>query len=102
MLRALTIAVLALSTLACSAAKVRDSNDRWSDGVVVANNLCARDQSAQQTNDRGGKRCQMEELVGSHLPKCVCRNEQNDDRNRNEAQQRLREADQSGQAIQGN
>lgn len=103
MLRALTIATLALSSLACSTAKVRDSNDRWSDGVVVANNLCARDHSVQHTNDRGGKPawCQMEEVVGSHLPKCVCRSEQNDDV-RNQTQQHLREADQSRQVTKGN
>jgi len=96
MSRPLNLAILLISTLGCSATQVRDSNDKWADGVVVANNMCAQNRSVQHSNDRTGKRawCQLEELVGSHLPKCVCRDEQNDDRIRNEAQQYLREAEQ--------
>ena len=89
---------------ACSQAQIRSSNDRWSDGVVVANNMCARDRSTQHTNDPEGQRanCTLEEVLGSHFQKCVCRDERQAAQEREDAQQYMLEASQSRQQVHGN
>ena len=70
MLRPLTIPILLLLALACAEARIRESNKKWGNGVVVASNMCAGDRSAQHTADPEGQRvyCGFEELVGSHIP----------------------------------
>ena len=48
----LLLALLPLAlALACAQAKTRESNKKWSDGVVVASNMCARDGSVQLPNE---------------------------------------------------
>jgi len=81
--------------LACAQAKVRESNKKWADGMVVASNMCAGDRSVHHTADPEGQRvyCSFEELVGSHIPKCVCRDEMQTPEERTEAQQYLRNAE---------
>lgn len=101
-LKLLILLPLALA-LACAQAKTRESNKKWSDGVVVASNMCARDGSVQHTKDPAGKRayCALEEIVGSHIPKCVCRDELQVNDEREEARQYMRDASQSRQLIPG-
>jgi hypothetical protein len=103
MLRPSLIPILLLPLLACSQAKVRESNKKWGDGMVVAANMCAGDRSSQHTKDPEGQRvyCGFEEVVGSHIPKCVCRDEMKSPDDRAEAQQYLREAAQARQLVHG-
>jgi len=103
MLRPLTIPILLLLALACAEARIRESNKKWGNGVVVASNMCAGDRSAQHTADPEGQRvyCGFEELVGSHIPKCVCRDEMRTPEDRAVAQQYLREAQQARQLVKG-
>ena len=95
--RPFMIPILLLLVLACAQAKVRESNSKWADGMVVATNMCARDRSVQHTADPEGRRvyCSLEEVAGSHFPKCVCRDEMQSADQRAEAVQYLREAEQS-------
>jgi hypothetical protein len=80
--------------LACAQAQVHESNKKWANGIIVASNLCAGDRSAQHTTDPAGQRvyCAFEELIGSHIPKCVCRDEMRFREERAEAQEWMREA----------
>ena len=96
--------VLLLPLLACAPAKVKQSNNKWENGLVVASNMCARDGSVQHTKDPEGQRiyCGFEELIGSHIPKCVCYDEQESAQRRAESQQYFREAEQSRQLVHGN
>jgi hypothetical protein len=41
-------------------------------------------------------------VVGSHIPKCVCRDEMKTPDERSDAQQYLREAEQARQLVRGN
>ncbi len=104
MLRLSRMCVLLLPLLACTKAQVKQSNSKWTDGLVVANNMCAKDGSVQHTKDPEGQRiyCGFEELVGTHIPKCICYDEQESAERRAEAQQYLREAEQSRQLVHGN
>ena len=97
--RRLTIPILLLPMLACAQAKVRESNKKWADGVVVASNMCSGDRSAQHTKDPEGQRiyCGFEELVGTHIPKCVCRDEMLTPEQRAEAQDYLRQKGEGAQ-----
>ena len=97
MLRLLMLEILLLPVLACSQAKIRESNKKWSDGLIVATNLCAHDGTVHASKDPEGQRiyCGLEELVGSHIPKCVCRDEAEIADRRNESQQYFREAQQN-------
>jgi hypothetical protein len=94
--RALMIPVLLpfVFAFACAEAKVHESNKQWTDGKVVALNMCAPDRSAKHTDDPPGQRvyCAIEELVGSHIPKCVCRDEAQAAQQRAEADEFLRQA----------
>lgn len=98
------ISILVMVVTGCAAVQARDSNKKWSDGVVVAQNMCASDGSVQHTKDPEGKRvfCGLEELVGTHLPKCICRDEAQAADQRDEAQQYLRDADRARQLLGGN
>jgi hypothetical protein len=84
---------VALAVLACTREQVRQSNKKWSDGLVVARNMCASDGSVQHTKDPQGQRiyCGLEEILGSHIPKCVCRDEMQMRDQREEAKQYLRD-----------
>jgi hypothetical protein len=100
----LVMLIMLLSVLACTQAQVRDSNKKWADGVVVASNMCAKNRSAQHSNDPEGQRvyCALEETLGSHIPKCVCRDEMRSAEDRAATVQYLREAEQSRQLLHGN
>ena len=99
MQRSLSMAILLLPLLACTRAQVKESNSKWANGLVVANKMCATDGSVQHTKDPEGMRiyCGFEELVGSHIPKCICRDESDIAYRREEAQQYLRDQAQVAQ-----
>jgi hypothetical protein len=94
MLRSFMMPILLLPMLACAQAKVAESNKKWANGLVVAANMCAGDRSVQHTKDIEGQRvyCGFEELVGSHVPKCVCRDEMQAPDERADAQEYIRQA----------
>ena len=98
MSRRLPLAALLL--LGCAQAKIQESNKKWADGVVVASSMCARDRTVQHSNDREGQRiwCGFEEMLGSHIPKCVCRDEMRFDEERALAQEYQRQA--AAEALQ--
>jgi hypothetical protein len=80
------------------------NKQQWSEGVIVAMNMCAKDGSFQHTKDPEGHRayCGQEVLVGTHLPKCVSRYEQQGAQQREESQQYLRDAAHSRELLRGN
>jgi hypothetical protein len=61
--------------------------------VVLPNNMCGQKGVAAASNDPKGDRmiCEFEEPVGSHVPRCVCRDEQNIIADRENTQQYLRD-----------
>jgi hypothetical protein len=89
---------------ACVHEKQANKKQDWSEGVVVAMNMCAKDGSVQHTKDPEGHRayCGQETLVGSHVPKCICRYEEKAGQQRDESQQYLRDAAHSRELIRGN
>ena len=74
-----------------------------SDGLVVAASVCGPKNSVKATNDAPGKRavCELETVVGTHVPKCVCRDEEQMNLDREETQQYLRDAQATKQNIRG-
>ena len=98
-------AVTVVLLTACATVHEKEANKKqWSEGVVVAMNMCAKDGSFQHTKDAEGQRayCGQEVLVGTHLPKCVCRYEQQGAQQREESQQYLRDAAHSRELLRGN
>jgi redox-regulated HSP33 family molecular chaperone len=89
---------------ACVHEKQANKKQDWSEGVVVAMNMCAKDGSVQHTKDAQGKRayCGQELLVGSHMPKCVCRYEEQSAQQREESQQYMRDAAHTREVHNGN
>ena len=74
-IRAIFLSVVAMSVTGCATVE----KDRVvSQGVVLPNSMCAKHGTAAMSNDAPGHRmvCEFEELVGTHLPKCICRDEQ--------------------------
>ena len=104
MTRRLMIPILLLSLFACAQAQVRDSNKKWADGVVVASNMCAKDRSTQHSNDKEGQRvyCALEEMLGSHIPKCVCRDEMRSAEDRAQAVDYMRNSEEARQLLKSN
>jgi hypothetical protein len=79
-----------------------ESNARWADGRIVPFNMCSRRQHGPQQRSRGRRAyCSLEELIGSHIPKCVCRDESKAAYERANAQQYMRDAEQSRQLVHG-
>src|SRR4051812_8287949 len=74
--------------------QVAESNARWADGRIVSFNMCSRSRSIDHSNDPEGQRayCSLEELIESHIPKCVCRDESKAPYERANAQQCMRDA----------
>jgi hypothetical protein len=72
----IALMVLAFALSACAAKQFR-KQQVVSEGVVLPNKMCASYGKVALSNDVEGERmiCEMEEPVGSHLPKCVCRDE---------------------------
>jgi hypothetical protein len=91
---------------ACATVAERDAtNKQWSaGGVVVASNMCAQDHSVQHSNDPEGQRayCAFETPLGTHVPKCVCRDENKSMAEREAAQQFMRDEAAARQNIKGN
>jgi hypothetical protein len=103
MLRNLTAACILLFLAACATAAQHDKA-QWAEGVIVAMNMCSQDGSAQHTKDPEGNRayCAREVMVGSHVPKCVCRDEGQTAAEREEVEQYMRNAAAARQVIRGN
>ena len=88
-------AILAMILLAACA--TTSSSDRVvSDGVILPSYMCAKRGVAAASKDPVGKRmvCEMEELLGTHMARCVCRDEQQIADDREGSQQALRDAEQ--------
>src|SRR4051812_6847670 len=98
-----TLPILLVLVLGCAQAQVAESNARWADGRIVPFNMCSRSRSIDHSNDPEGQRayCSLEELIGSHIPKCVCRDESKAAYERANAQQYMRDAEQSRQLVHG-
>ena len=84
----LTIATVAIG---CSVTPIRKDRPLSKD-VVVANSMCAQHGVVSASNDPVGDRmvCGWEEFVGSHVPKCVCRDEQQVAEDRESSQEWIR------------
>ena len=106
MQRQLALSILISFALACAQVKTSaaESNKKWADGVIVANNMCAKDRSSQHTNDKEGQRvyCALEEVLGSHIPKCVCRDEMRSAEDRAQAVDYMRNSEEARQLLKGN
>jgi hypothetical protein len=89
-IRDIVLMTIALPMLGCATAQ---NNRVVSQGVVLANSMCARHGVAAASNDPKGDRmiCELEELVGSHVPRCVCRDEQQLVADRDASQEYVRE-----------
>jgi hypothetical protein len=92
--------LLALSC-ACAKSQVRDSNKTWAQALVMRKDLCTKDRSVQHTDDAPGKRihCGLEEIIGTHILRCVCRDEAQAAQERAAAQQYMLEAAQARQLF---
>jgi hypothetical protein len=100
------VAASVLLLTACATVAEREAtNKQWSQGgVIVATNMCAQDRSAQHSKDPEGQRayCALETPLGTHVPKCVCRDENKSVTEREAAQQFLRDEAAARQNIKGN
>jgi len=104
MLPNVSAASIVLLLAGCATISDREaSRKQWSQGIVVATEMCATDGSSQHTKDPEGFRayCAREEIVGSHLRKCVCRDEGQAVEERDESQQYLRNAAATKQVLGG-
>ena len=94
-------AVLALSFVACATRPQRER--QLAKATVLPNDMCAQNRVAAASNDPKGDRmiCEFEEPVGSHVPRCVCRDEQNIVADRENTQQYLRDMEHTGCITNG-
>ena len=89
--------VIALLTVALSAigSATPSGADRQyaSKGVVLPNSMCGPKGTPAASNDPKGARmiCEMEDFTGSHVSKCVCRDESALIAGRDESQQYMRD-----------
>src|SRR5207248_344057 len=69
------LVIFAVGAGACST--TRSQERVVSEGVILPNYMCAKRGVSAASNDPMGQRmiCEFEELVGTHLPRCVCRDE---------------------------
>jgi len=95
--------LLVIALVLASCAPVR-KEQMASDGVVMPNSMCAKKGTAAMSKDAPGQRmvCELEDPVGSHLPKCICRDELAMDADREATQRYLQEAEQTKQPLKGN
>jgi hypothetical protein len=93
--------LLLILSFACAKSQVRQSNNTWLQGMVMKKELCSKNRSVEHTNDAPGKRihCGLEEIIGTHILKCVCRDEAQAAQERAAAQQYMLEAAQARQLI---
>jgi hypothetical protein len=100
------LAASVLMLTACATVAEREAtNKQWSEGgVVVATNMCSQDRSVQHSKDPEGQRayCGFEVPLGTHLPKCVCRDEKKSMGEREAVQQFMRDEAAARQNIRGN
>jgi hypothetical protein len=84
--------VFALLLTACSGSSIR-KEEIVEDGIIFPIGMCAKHGTVVTSNDAPGKRmyCEQVEPTGSHLPQCVCWDEQMMAKNREAAQQAMRE-----------
>jgi hypothetical protein len=68
----------ALPLIGCATAEGLGSTNRAvSDGVILPNSMCSKNGVAASKDPKGDRMiCGFETLVGTHVPKCVCRDEQ--------------------------
>jgi hypothetical protein len=87
---AVVLTTLALSLIACA---TPPRERALSKAVVLPNGMCAQRGVQAASNDPKGERmfCEFEEPVGSHVPRCVCRDEQQAIADRDIAQQYIRD-----------
>jgi hypothetical protein len=76
----------------CVSSPVR-KEDMVAEGIVFPIGMCARRGTVVTSNDDPGTKmfCEQIEPVGSHVPQCICWDEQMVAKNREEAQQAMRE-----------
>jgi hypothetical protein len=99
------VAVSVLLLTACATVAEREAtNKRWSEGVIVATNMCTQDRSVQHSKDPEGQRayCGFEVPLGTHVPKCVCRDEKQSVEERDAVEQFMRNEAQARQNLKGN
>ena len=99
MFRTAALAAWTLASVGC-AHSPRSAN---SEGVAVAQSLCSGDGSIRVTSGAHGSQifCGLEEMVGTHIPKCVCRSDASDG-DREIAREAVRSTEQSKQVSRGN
>ncbi len=96
------IALALLAAMACTSLAERRTRQP-TDGIVMPTSMCARRGEVAASNDAPGNQmmCEVEEVVGSHMPRCICRAEEQIAADRDAAQQARRESE-SKQPLQGN
>ncbi|HUJ28600.1 MAG TPA: hypothetical protein VLW85_21405 [Myxococcales bacterium] len=70
--------LLAIAVFLCSACAHVDESERTAPGAVyMPLSMCAKKGAVAASNDAPGHRmmCEREEPLGSHYPRCVCRDE---------------------------
>ena len=93
-MRVCLVALIAVAFGAIACATGHKPKERSIDGdIIVANSMCGGYAVRAATNDAPGDRmiCGWEELVGTHVPKCVCHDEKKAQADREMAQQYLRD-----------
>ena len=100
MLRIVVAFSVLLLTACATVAEREASKKQWSDGVIVALNMCAQDHSLQHSTDQEGQRaCCGETPVGTHVPKCVCHDEGQSALDREQAQRYMRDSQEAHQVV---
>jgi hypothetical protein len=76
-MRIILIALLAIVLNACAVHDPLKHRIIYTQGVVLPNGMCAPKGKVSASNDPKGERmiCELEEFTGSHISKCVCRDE---------------------------
>ena len=92
MKRRLASLALLLAASCASTEQVR-KEDVVAEGIVFPITMCGRHGTVVSSNDDPGKKmyCEQVEPTGSHLPQCICWDEQQIARMREETQQAVRE-----------
>jgi hypothetical protein len=97
-----TLMTATLAVTAC-ATDHKPKERAISGDIVVANALCGGYAVRAATKDPPGERmtCGWEELVGTHVPRCICRDEKQQELDRDMAQQYLRDVEMGRCVSQG-
>ena len=96
--------LVALALAACCRAAIPNRIDEESQSAVVMPARMCDSKGPARSNDPEGKRmiCALEEVLGTHVPQCVCRDESQADSTRAAAQQSIRERESHGEPAKGN